>query len=67
MNGGAVLRDKREGRDGAQHAGIVRGFGGTKALRDLGSKRKLADRNNAAVVKVIANDTANRNWRAVCG
>ncbi len=46
---------------GAQQAGTVRGFGATKARRDLGRSRWLADFKSAAVVKVIAKEVAKRS------
>ncbi len=60
-------RTARHGMEGAQHAGTVSGFGGTKGSKDRGSKRWLADRNSEAVVKVIAKATAKRSCRALCG
>ena len=44
---------------GAQQSGTVRGFGATKGIKERGKRRWLADRSNAAVVKVIAKATAN--------
>ncbi len=60
-------RKERGGMEGAQHAGAVRGFGGIKGSNDRGSRRRLADRSSAAVVKVMPNATANRSCSAVCG
>ncbi len=48
-------------REGAQHAGTVRGLGGMKGNIDRGKSRWLAERSNEAVVKVIAKATANRS------
>jgi hypothetical protein len=45
--------------EGAQHIGTVRGFGATKASKERGRRRWLAERINAAVVNVIAKETAN--------
>ncbi len=60
-------RRARGGMEGAQQAGTVSGFGGIKGNKERGSSRWLADRSNAAVVKVIAKATAKRSCRAVCG
>ncbi len=60
-------RAARHGMEGAQHAGTVSGFGGTKGSKDRGSMRWLADRSSAAVVKVMAKATAKRSCRALCG
>jgi hypothetical protein len=60
-------RTARDGIEGAQQAGTVRGFGGTNGRRERGSSRWLADRNSAAVVKVMAKATAKRSCRALCG
>ena len=54
-------------KEGAQHSGTVRGLGGIKGRKERGRRRQLAERNNAAVVKVIAKATANLSWRTVCG
>ena len=60
-------RAARHGMEGAQHAGTVSGFGGTKGIKDRGSMRWLADCSSAAVVKEIAKATAKRSCRALCG
>lgn len=65
---GKAEREKvDENREGAQHAGTGMDLGGTKGKREQGSSRKLAARSNEAVVKVMANATAKRSCRAVCG
>ncbi len=48
-------------RCGAQHMGIQRGFGGTKAKVERGKSRRLAERSNDAVVNVMAKATAKRS------
>ncbi len=53
--------------DGAHEAGTVSGLGGTKGRMDRGRSRWLADLINAAVVNVIANETAKRSCKAVWG
>ena len=53
--------------EGAQQRGTVRGFGATKGIKERGKRRWLADRSNAAVVKVMAKATANLSCRAVWG
>ena len=60
-------RTALHGMEGAQHAGTVSGFGGTKGSSERGSMRWLADFSSEAVVKVIANATAKRSCRALCG
>jgi hypothetical protein len=52
-------------RGGVQQVGTARDLGGMKGSRERGTRRKLAERIRDAVVKVIANATAKRNWRAV--
>ena len=46
---------------GAQHVGTGMGLGGIKGMSVQGSNRELAARSRVAVVKVIANATANRS------
>ena len=53
--------------EGAHEAGTVSGLGGTKGRMDRGRSRWLADLINAAVVNVIANETAKRSCKAVWG
>ena len=50
-----------KGSVGAQHVGTDMGLGGMKGMRVQGSNRELAARRRVAVVKVIANATANRS------
>ncbi len=54
-----------EAMKGAQQSGTVRGFGATKGIKERGKRRWLAERNSAAVVKVMAKATANLSWRAM--
>ncbi len=54
--------ERREGLDamkGAQHNGTVRGLGAANGSKERGKRRWLAERSSSAVVKVIANATAN--------
>jgi hypothetical protein len=46
---------------GAQHVGTGMGLGGRKGISVQGNNRELAARSKVAVVKVIANATANRS------
>ncbi len=62
-----VGNKEEEDKDGAQHIGTGIGFGGRRGIIERGNKRRLAARSKVAVVKVIANEIANRSWRAVCG
>jgi hypothetical protein len=56
-------REEREDKlgemKGAQHGGTVKGLGATNGSRERGKRRWLAERSSSAVVKVIANATAN--------
>ncbi len=65
----AVEMDSKEeeDKDGAQHVGTGMGLGGRRGIIERGNIHKLAARSKVAVVKVIANETAKRSWRAVCG
>jgi hypothetical protein len=59
------VRGEKGIREGAQQVGTARGLGGMKGNKDRGKRRRLAERIREAVVNVIANATAKRNWRAV--
>jgi hypothetical protein len=61
------VREESGVREGAQLMGTVKGLGGMKGKMDRGRRRKLAERIRDAVVKVMANATAKRSWRAVWG
>jgi hypothetical protein len=52
-------RTKVKQMKGTQHSGTVSGFGATKDNKERGRRRWLAERSNAAVVKVITKATAN--------